>query len=125
MGRGQPENHPADHFLRASVNFRTLLMSISKFQAALTSHSYGISLLLLVCTLDTFQIMNSNGFSIQVCPSCRFDKMVEPFGECLARQQLSTFDLISEFTHFNLVIRLSKVKQLAFFSILTCRSALC
>ena len=75
MGRGQPENHPADHFLRASVNFRTLLMSISKFQAALTSHLYGISLLLLVCTFDTFQIMNSNGFSIQVCDSCRFDKM--------------------------------------------------
>ena len=31
----------------------------------------------------------------------------------------STFDLISEFTHFNPVIRLSKVKQLAFSSIFT------
>ena len=36
----------------------------------------GVSFLLLVCMLDTFQIKNSNGFSIQVCPSCRFDKMV-------------------------------------------------
>ena len=30
-----------------------------------------------------------------------------------------TFDLTLEFTHFNLAIRLSKVKQLAFFSIFT------
>ena len=30
-----------------------------------------------------------------------------------------TFDLISEFTLFNLVVRLSKVKQLAFFQVLT------
>ena len=27
----------------------------------------GVSLLLLFCTFDKFQIMNSNGFSIQVC----------------------------------------------------------
>ena len=42
-------------------------MSISKLNAALTSLFYGISPLLLVCTVDTLQIKNSRSFSIQVC----------------------------------------------------------
>ena len=43
----------------------------------------------------------------------------EPLGEYLSR--VGSFDLISEYTSFfNLVIRLSKVEQMAFFRFLPC-----
>ena len=45
----------------------------------------------------------------------------EPFREHTFLVENWTFDLISEFTQFNLVIRLSKVKQLAFFPVSPCR----
>ena len=52
-------------------------MSISKFQAALTSHLYGTSLLLLVCTFDTFIYIPDHEFewlfytSVCVCATGR------------------------------------------------------
>ena len=47
----------------------------------------------------------------------------EPFGEHLSRWEFRSSDLISEFTFFNLVIRLSKVKQSFNFQLFTHRSS--
>ena len=71
---------PANHFqlLQQPAKLRTGKSNFSPFQNAASVHFKllgcthfqpfdGVSLLLLFCTLDTFQIMNSNGFSIQVC----------------------------------------------------------
>ena len=60
---------------------------------------------------DTFQVNNSKSFSKQVCHSCRLDKMAGTPRGMPFQAVLLTFDLISEFTHFDLVIRLIKVKQ--------------
>ena len=100
------------------------LQSISEL-IPLQSYHLWPGVLFLVCTNDTFQVNNSKSFSKQVCPSCRFDKMVGTPRGMPFQAVLLTFDLISEFTHFNLVIRLSKVEQLAFFHLFTCRSMLC
>ena len=47
----------------------------------------------------------------------------EPLGECLSRWDVGSFDLVSEFAvfSFNLVIRFSKVEQLANFRFSACR----
>ena len=71
------------------------------------------------CMNDTFHVNNSKSCSEQVCHSCRFDKMTWALRGIPFQVVLPTFDLISEFTHFNLVIRLSKVKQSAFFLFFT------
>ena len=99
------------------------LQSISEFCAAF------LSILarwpVLICMNDTFHVNNSKSCSEQVCHPCRFDKMTWALRGIPFQVVLPTFDLISEFTHFNLVVRLSKVEQLAFFHLFTCRSMLC
>ena len=80
------------------------LQSISEL-IALQSYQFLARCPVLFCTNDTFQVNNSKSFSKQVCPSCRLDKMVGTPRGMSFQAILSTFDLISEFTHFNLVIR--------------------
>ena len=64
--------------------------------------------------LMSFHIPIRKDLSEQVCYPCRLDKMTWAFRGRPVKVVFWILDLISDFTHFNAVIRLRKVKQLAF-----------
>ena len=80
------------------------LQSISE-RWSLQSYQFFARCSVLFCTNHTFQANNSRSCSKQVCPSCRLDKMIGTPRGMPFQAVFSTFDLISEFTHFNPVIR--------------------